>query len=212
VQVDLLAPGNNEYYQPLLLRELPRPCRRVLDVGCGTGRFAATLTRYADEVDAIDRSETMIRAARRRVPEGVRWIEGDVLLHPLPEAHYDAVTSIAALHHMPLEAVLPRLAAALRPGGVLVATALPGLDLRHLPVEGVAVAANVGRRALLRALPSAWLPPAGEPVPEDADMPMTDGSLTVRQVRAVARDLLPGARVRRLLLWRYLLVWRKPSA
>jgi hypothetical protein len=41
-------------------------------------------------------------------------------------------------------------------------------------------------------------------------MPVTDGALTTRDVRVQAAGLLPGARVRRLLLWRYLLTWRKP--
>jgi hypothetical protein len=36
-----------------------------------------------------------------------------------------------------------------------------------------------------------------------------DPELTTGDVRRAVRDLLPGARVRRLLLWRYLLTWRK---
>jgi hypothetical protein len=35
--------------------------------------------------------------------------------------------------------------------------------------------------------------------------------MTRAQVRAVAWDVLPGVRYRRHLLWRYSLVWRKPS-
>jgi hypothetical protein len=34
--------------------------------------------------------------------------------------------------------------------------------------------------------------------------------LTTHQVRRQASALLPGAQVRRLLFWRYLLLWRKP--
>ena len=30
---------HNAYYHGLLLRHLPRPCGRVLDVGCGAGSF-----------------------------------------------------------------------------------------------------------------------------------------------------------------------------
>jgi len=43
------------------------------------------------------------------------------------------------------------------------------------------------------------------------DMPVADPVLSTREVRAVSKDLLPGAQVRRLLLWRYLLTWRKPG-
>jgi hypothetical protein len=41
-------------------------------------------------------------------------------------------------------------------------------------------------------------------------MPVADGALTTREVRAQVVGVLPGASVRRLLLWRYLLTWRKP--
>ena len=56
------------------------------------------------------------------------------------------------------ETVLPRLAGALRPGGVLAAIALPRLDLpRELPAEA---AAAIG----YRLLGAAFSPPSGLPV------------------------------------------------
>jgi ubiquinone/menaquinone biosynthesis C-methylase UbiE len=58
---------HNAYYHRLLLRHLPRPCGRVLDVGCGAGNFAAELARHAENVDALDRSPAMIEVARRVV-------------------------------------------------------------------------------------------------------------------------------------------------
>ena len=36
--------------------------------------------------------------------------------------------------------------------------------------------------------------------------------MTWREVRIEAARLLPGARYRRSLLWRYSLLWRKPGA
>jgi hypothetical protein len=45
-----------------------------------------------------------------------------------------------------------------------------------------------------------------------AAMPVVlDPPLTTRQVRVVAAAALPGARVRRLAYWRYLLVWQRPA-
>ncbi|BBZ11140.1 hypothetical protein BST20_20075 [Mycobacterium branderi] len=37
-----------------------------------------------------------------------------------------------------------------------------------------------------------------------------DPPLTTRRARQVATATLPGAQVRRLVFWRYLLVWRRP--
>lgn len=204
---------HNSYYQRLLLRRLPRPCGSVLDVGCGAGAFASRLARRAAHVDAIDRSAAMIEQARRRVPGNVRLMEADVLTETLPEGHYDAIVSITALHHMPLSKALPRLAAALRPGGVLAIVALPRTDLpRDLPVE---LAAGIGHRLLgvtfllLRAAGSrGWyaLEPGREQMPVQLRPLLTTG-----QVRREATALLPGVRVRRLLFWRYLLTWKKPD-
>jgi ubiquinone/menaquinone biosynthesis C-methylase UbiE len=115
---------HNAYYHRLVLRHLPRPCNRVLDVGCGAGAFAVELAKRAEHVDALDRSPAMIEEAKRVVPPNATCILADVLQEPLPDARYDAIVSISALHHTPVEAVLPRLAGALRPGGVLVAAPL----------------------------------------------------------------------------------------
>ena len=85
----------------------------------------------------------MIEEAKRRTPGNVNCVLADVLADPLPGTDYDAIFSISALHHMPLRDSLPVLEAALRPGGVLAAIALPRPDLRHeLPVEIVAAAGH----------------------------------------------------------------------
>jgi SAM-dependent methyltransferase len=206
-----LAWDQNDYYHRTLVRHLPRPCGQVLDVGCGAGSFATELARRAGHVDALDRSPAMIDEARRVVPENVTCVLADVREASLPDERYDAIVSVTALHHEPLAEVLPRLAGALRPGGVLAAVALPRTDLPHeLPAEA---AGAIGYRVLGAAF--AALRAAGSGrwhaiEPSHARMPMRGGSLTTRQVRAEAAALLPGATVRRLVFWRYLLLWHKP--
>jgi SAM-dependent methyltransferase len=203
---------HNAYYQRVLLRQLPPRCGRALDVGCGAGTFAARLAARAQHVDAVDKSAAMIEAARRRAPANVTPILGDVRELPLPADHYDAILSITALHHLPLDEALRRLAPALRPGGVLAAVVLPRVDLpREAPTEVVAAVANRALGALFAALRAAgsggWygLDPANEAMPTVFDAP-----LTTRRAREVAAATLPSARVRRLLFWRYLLLWRRP--
>jgi SAM-dependent methyltransferase len=205
---------HNAYYHRLLLRQLPQRCRLVLDVGCGAGAFAARLARRSEQVDAVDRSPEMIGLAKRSTPDNVNCILADVLIDPLTDKGYDAIFSISALHHMPLPDVLPMLAAALRPGGVLAAIALPRPDLpRELPIEIVAAAGHrlLGAAfAVERAFGS-----SGGFAKDSGRMPMPvimDPSLTTREVADQAAAVLPGVRVRRLLFWRYLLVWHKPIA
>ena len=207
-----LAWDHNAYYQRVLLRQLPRRCGRVLDVGCGAGAFAARLAGRADHVDAIDKSAAMIEAARRRAPANVACALTDLLEAPLPAAHYDAIVSITALHHVRLADALAQLAPALRPGGVLAAVVLPRADLPlEAPTETVAAVANRVLGAVFAALRAAgrgdWygLDPVNDAMPKVFDPP-----LTTRQAREIAAATLPGVRVRRLLFWRYLLLWRRP--
>ena len=210
--MSLLAWDHNAYYHQLLLRCLPRPCRRVLDVGCGAGQLAAALAGYSDRVDALDRSAAMVELAKTVVPANVTCMTVDVVEEPLPVSAYDAIVSMSALHHMALDQVLPRLASALRPGGVLAVVALPRTDLlREGPTE---LAAAIGHR--LYGIAFAALRAAGRGgwyaiEPSHAIMPVVmDPSLTTRGVREQARSLLPGATVKRLVFWRYFLLWHKP--
>jgi SAM-dependent methyltransferase len=209
----LLDWDHNAYYHRLLIRQLPSPCTRVLDVGCGAGGFAARLARRAGHVDALDRSPAMIEAARQIAPANVTCILGDVMDDPLPAEHYDAIVSVTALHHMPLGDALRHLSRALRPGGVLAAVALPRRDLaRELPAELLAAAGHRALGAAFAVLRTSgrggWyqLEPSHDRMPKVLDPP-----LTTRQVRQHATAVLPGVQVRRLVFWRYLLTWQRPA-
>ena len=210
-RVDGFAWDHNAYYHRLILSRLPAGSQHVLDAGCGAGLLATGVRRRGPLVDAVDRDAVMVERARRAAGPGIVVRPADLLTDPLPEAAYDAVVSLSVLHHLPLEAVLPRLAKALRPGGRLIVVALPRVVLpRELPVEIAATGAQLAVGAAL------WLARrvgvfALVLLKDDGSMPIAVPELTVRQVRRQAQAVLPGARVRRLLFWRYLLEWDRPT-
>lgn len=154
----------------------------------------------------------MIEAARRTVGANVSCILADIGDHHLVVDSYDAIVSVAVLHHLAAEDVLPRLAAALRPGGVLVIVGLPARDLRrdwYVELASMLLNPVLGAQfSLLRGLTGrSWY--AHEPTHDV--MPVSDHApLTTRRLAELARRTLPGSWVRRLLFWRYLLVWHKP--
>ena len=155
----------------------------------------------------------MIEEAKRRTPGNVNCVLADVLADPLPGTDYDAIFSVSALHHMPLKDSLPVLEAALRPGGVLAAIALPRLDLRReLPVEIVAAAGHrlLGAMFLAKRSLGGSGGFAKDRSTRSAMPVVMDPPLTTREVASQAAAVLPGVRVRRLLFWRYLLIWQKP--
>ncbi len=73
-----------------LLKERCPTARRILDVGCGTGRHAAALTEiHGFEVDGIDIESGFLEIARDRCPKG-RFFRGDMASFHL-DSSYDAV-------------------------------------------------------------------------------------------------------------------------
>jgi SAM-dependent methyltransferase len=199
---------HNRHYHALLLRELAPRCGRALEIGCGTGELSRLLAARSGSVLAIDLSPNMIRLARER-SRGVPNLEfrvADAATWEIPRESFDCVASIATLHHLDLAATLARVRDALSPGGTLLV-----LDLfrasgpSDLATSALAAPLNV----LLR------LAKTGRPRPHP-DVRRTweehgrhDRYSTLGEVRALCARLLPGARVRRHLFWRYSIVWRK---
>jgi trans-aconitate 2-methyltransferase len=97
----------------------------VIDAGCGTGRVTELLLRHLPNgmVLAVDASENMVEAARRRFAgePRVRVDHQDLLLLEL-ERPVDVIFSTATFHWIKDHDLLfERLARALKPGGRLVA-------------------------------------------------------------------------------------------
>src|SRR5919198_3691529 len=75
---DELRPADENWREvyEALVREGDLAGRRVLDIGCGTGRFAAALSERA-KVWGVDQSPEMLEVARTRAP-GVRFKQASV--------------------------------------------------------------------------------------------------------------------------------------
>ncbi|MFF3848167.1 NUDIX domain-containing protein [Streptomyces sp. NPDC002328] len=96
--------------------------RRVLDLGCGTARYAARLVRaYGAEVDAVDSEPGRIERARARYESlpGLRLVHADAVAHLRDAEPYDVVYSVDAVPFIDPRRLLPALATALKPGGTL---------------------------------------------------------------------------------------------
>lgn len=111
----------DEYLAPLLASFLPREWV-VADLGCGTGALTVELARRVREVVAIDQSEPMLAAARRRVAaaglDNVRLGEGELEHLPLEDDACDAAVMALALSYVADPAAsLAEMGRVLRPGG-----------------------------------------------------------------------------------------------
>lgn len=91
----------------------------ILDVGCGTGWACARLRPYG-RVTGTDMTESTLARARERLPD-VEFLCGDLFAVPLPLASFDVVVTFEVLSHVAnQQAFVDRLAALLKPGGLLV--------------------------------------------------------------------------------------------
>ncbi len=73
--------------------------RRLLDVGCGTGRFAALAAdRLGARVWGIDPSPEMLAQARARGARGCGWKQATAERLPFKEGWFDAVHAHLVLH------------------------------------------------------------------------------------------------------------------
>ncbi|HXL89010.1 MAG TPA: class I SAM-dependent methyltransferase [Streptosporangiaceae bacterium] len=91
---------------------------RLLEVGAGTGQDSLFFIAHGLEVVATDLSPVMVERCRAK---GIDARAMDVLNLDFPAASFDAVYSINCLLHVPdadLPAVLERICAVLRPGGL----------------------------------------------------------------------------------------------
>jgi ubiquinone/menaquinone biosynthesis C-methylase UbiE len=129
-----------------LLRAID-PLTRVLDLGCGAGRFGRSIMDVCDGVELVfsDFSAEMLKAAREAVGERplAHFVKADLTDAGWREAFsgkaFDAVVSGFSLHHLEearRQAVFGEMQSLLRPGGMLliaewVASPSPWLEKIH---------------------------------------------------------------------------------
>ena len=162
---DLFGPG---FLSPALLGLLD-PEWVVGDLGCGTGPVSEVLAPLVSRVIAVDESQSMLRAAERRLA-AVRNVEfrfGGLESLPVEDDGLDAATLVLVLHHVaePSRA-LREVARALKPGGrLLVVDMLPHDREEYRRTMGH-VWLGFDEIQLTRLFAEAGLSPAGvHPVP-----------------------------------------------
>jgi len=92
---------------------------RVLDAGCGGGRYAYVVGKAGANLEAIDLSNAVEKAAGLcHGLNNVRIVQGDLLKLPYKPASFDFVYSIGVLHHTPnTKKAFQSVARLVKPGG-----------------------------------------------------------------------------------------------
>jgi ubiquinone/menaquinone biosynthesis C-methylase UbiE len=123
----LVGESGSEYHREVVLPGMLRllnaqPSERVVDIACGQGVLCRILAQRGVEASGVDASEDLIRAARERGPDSIRYHIGDARsLGLLSESHYDAAACVLAIQNIhPVAPVFAGVARALKPNGRFV--------------------------------------------------------------------------------------------
>lgn len=131
---DLFAPVYNRHWghsfssrvwpvlERLLLPDLPSGAR-ILDLCCGTGQLARTLTERGFSVIGLDASTGMLNYARDNAPRA-EFIQADARLFLLPPMYHAVISTFDSLNHLldpaELAAVFRHVHQALLPQGLFL--------------------------------------------------------------------------------------------
>jgi tRNA (uracil-5-)-methyltransferase TRM9 len=119
----------------LFLFERLKEGEKVLDLGCGNGRWYQVFKEKKVDYFGIDNSEKLIEIAKENFPDA-KFFVGDALNLPFSDNFFDKVYSIALLHHIPSEdfriKVLKEAKRVLKPGGILILTCWKICRLREI--------------------------------------------------------------------------------
>src|SRR5262249_11758313 len=108
----------------LLEPEVDLSGREVLEIGCGPGGFAASLSRQGARVTGSHFSTAALELARREFSHlDVNWIRADIQQLPFENESFDTVISCETVEHVPSPSrAIAELARVLRQGGRLILT------------------------------------------------------------------------------------------
>lgn len=129
----------------------------LLDVGCGIGGSSRILAQdYEFDVTAVTISPQQVRRAQELTPEEVsaKFMIGDAMSLPFPDASFDVVWSIETGPHIPdKESFARELLRVLKPSGRLVVADWNQRDERQTPL-------NFWEKPVMRQLLDQWSHPA----------------------------------------------------
>jgi ubiquinone/menaquinone biosynthesis C-methylase UbiE len=105
-----IPPGFNLFFdfaqrlavQPLLVAGRPKPGQLVLDIGCGTGRWARMCQRYGLRTVGVDLGARALRAAKRLATDG-EWARNCLPHLSFKSCVFDWAVSVTVLQHINYE-------------------------------------------------------------------------------------------------------------
>ncbi|MCD1260026.1 class I SAM-dependent methyltransferase [Paenibacillus athensensis] len=196
--------NHNTAFHEELVADIKLRGGRVLDIGCGDGLLIQRFAPFVQQAVGIDPDAQIIKRAQTRFDAAshVSFMTGDFLQMSVlsPEERYQTVVCVATLHHMELKTALLQMRELLAPGGRLLIVGLAAdKSIIDVAISGVLVLPIRVMDRLHGGM-------------QDIGVRIAEPRESISEIRQAAREILPGAVVRRRFYYRYLLSWDKPMA
>ena len=140
------------YFSLLPLESLP-PTMKVMDVGCGSGRWATLVAPAVGELHLVDPSRSALDVARRNLDGfgNVTFHESSVDRLPVADGSMDLVYSLGVLHHVPDTAsAIKSCVRKVAPGGRFLVYLYYRFDNRPVWFRAVWKVSDLVRRGICR--------------------------------------------------------------
>lgn len=198
---------NKQFYK-FIINNLPANAKNVLEVGSGQGKLCKELAKHSESVTGIDLSDRMILKSKElNPPDNVKFLKADYLNYEFPENHFDAIITIACLHHINFDSFGVKVKHDLRPGGTLIIIDLLNDSfIRSILNASVSVPLSIAKNIYYNGFIRTPKAERDQWKKHSA----TDVYFTYDELLKLANKHFPNAEVKRQLFWRYSLVWTKP--
>lgn len=142
----------DDYFSIFPWRVLPENAAGV-DVGCGSGRWAAVVAPRVGQLLLVDASGDALAVARQNLTDAtnVRFEQASVGSLPIEDASLDFAYSLGVLHHVPdTAAAIRSIAEKLKPGALFLVYLYYSFDNRGVVYRGIWKASDMVRRLVSR--------------------------------------------------------------
>jgi len=93
-----LAPTDRYIEYPFIIRNLPKPPAKVLDVGCSGSFFPLLLASFGYDTYGIDiRNYPILNKLKFK---NFTFVKGDIKESPFPNSYFDVITAISTIEHI----------------------------------------------------------------------------------------------------------------
>ena len=200
--------SSNIHYHPFVLKNIPTDCSHILDIGCGKGNLCRKIADRSKKITGLDLSEKMIEKAKvaSKKNKNISFIQADYLKTNFEKNSFDAIVSIATVHHLDMEAFLKKAKSELAMGGRLI---LLDLYREEKWFEKITWPIASGFSIFFNLVLNKRFRPSKKEMEYWQEHGKHDKYLSIAELHKIIIRFLPKAKLKRRLFWRYTLFWQK---